>query len=105
MTGMVIFPDIITITVINLFSRPRVYGPIFPVIFSERRTRAGSSYGEWKAEEDPQAQDHLLQLPARGVAETLPEGAVPRPPGASRARGAARPDADTGEHRRRDGSA
>ena len=70
-----------------------------PSISSERGARAGGAHGEREAQEDPQASDHLLQLPARRAAEALPESTVPRAARESRAGGAARPDADTGKTR------
>lgn len=69
----------------------------FVVICSERRARARGSHGEWKTEKDPQAEDDLLQLPARCSAEALPEGAVPRSARESGACGSAWPDSDTGK--------
>ena len=75
-----------------------VFNPkYFLVIRSERRARARGPHGERKAEKDPQAEDDLLQLPARCSAETLPEGAVPRTARESGAGGSARPHSDTGE--------
>lgn len=69
----------------------------FVLLFSERRARARGPHGEWKTEKDPQAENDLFQLPARRSAETLPEGAVPRPARESRAGGSARPHSDTGK--------
>lgn len=69
----------------------------FVVICSERRARARGPHGEWKTEKDPQAEDDLLQLPARCSAEALPEGAVPRSARESGAGGSARPHSDTGK--------
>lgn len=66
------------------------------MIYSERRARARGAHGERKAKEDPQAEDHLFQLPARRAAEALPEGAVPCSARESRTGGSARPHSDAG---------
>lgn len=79
-----------------MFHLIKIYIFFFFRDFSERRARARGPHGEWKTEKDPQAEDHLLQLPARGSAAALPEGAVPRSARESGAGGSAWPHSDTG---------
>lgn len=63
----------------------------------KRGERTRNSYGEWKAKEGAQAENDLLEFPARRAAEALPEDAVSGAAGESRARRFSGPHTDSGE--------
>jgi len=67
---------------------------------SERGTRRGGADGQREAQEGAQAPDHLLQLPAGGAAEEVPDGPVPGPARAGRAGRSDGPHANAGEAQR-----
>lgn len=64
---------------------------------SKRGAGRGGADGQRQTEESAQTPHHLLQLPAGGVAEEIPVGAVPGSAGACRAGGPAGPHTDTGQ--------
>ena len=66
------------------------------LFYRKRNRRARGEDGERQAQEGPKTAHHLLELPARGAAEEVPEHTVPRAARESRARGVSGSHTNTG---------